>query len=143
MTIVERSALVNYSAEQMFTLINDIAAYPSFMAGCVAAEVLTSSEQFIEARLTLGKGGIEQSFVTRNELLPPEQMIMRLVEGPFSYFEGRWSFQSLADNACKVQLHLEFSFKNPLLGLAVSKWLEDIASRQVESLCQRAEKIYG
>ncbi|MGH1487664.1 MAG: type II toxin-antitoxin system RatA family toxin [Cellvibrionaceae bacterium] len=143
MAKVERSALVAYSAQQMFDLINDIESYPLFMTGCVAAEVISANEKTVEARLTLGKSGIEQSFITRNELIPPSQMIMRLVEGPFSHFEGRWQFDSLQESACKVSLNLEFAFSNPILALSVGKWMQETASQQVDALCQRADVVYG
>lgn len=147
MAKVSRTALVPYSAQQMFDLINDIESYPEFMTGCVAAEVLEKSADVVEARLTLGLAGVQQSFVTRNELLPPEQMKMHLVDGPFSRFEGVWSFSALdkdgADSGCKVGLELEFSFANPLLGMTVGKVIEDIANRQVDALCQRAAKVYA
>ncbi len=143
MAKVARSALVSHSSAKMFDLINDIPSYPLFLSGCVAAEVLSSDETFVEARLTLGKSGIQQSFITRNELLPPEQMIMRLVDGPFSHFEGRWQFESLDEDACKVSLNLEFAFNNPILSMTAGKWLEEIASKQVDSLCQRADEVYN
>ena len=41
---IQRSALVNHSAEQMFDLVNDIEAYPRFMPGCRGARVLEASE---------------------------------------------------------------------------------------------------
>lgn len=143
MATVARSAIVAYSSQQMFELINDIESYPLFLAGCIASEVLSKSDKFVEARLTLGKSGIQQSFVTRNELLPPEKMIMRLQDGPFKSFEGVWQFQALEDNACKVSLDLEFSFKNPILAMTAGKFLEDIANKQVDSLCRRADEIYS
>ena len=150
MPVIKRSALVEYSAQQMFDLVNDIASYPAFMAGCVAAEVLSVAENSIEARLTLGVSGVQQSFVTRNELSPPSRMVMRLVEGPFRHFEGLWSFdvieadgRSGACDACKVSLVLDFAFKNPLLGMAAGRAMEENASRQVDSLCRRADEIYG
>jgi ribosome-associated toxin RatA of RatAB toxin-antitoxin module len=140
---VNRSALVNYSAQQMFDLINDIESYPKFMTGCEAAELISKDENFIEARLTLGKSGIQQSFITRNELRAPEKMIMRLVEGPFSHFEGHWSFDALEKDACKVSLDLEFKFNNPLLSMTMGKILEEVASKQVDALCKRADEIYA
>lgn len=143
MAIVERSALVAYSAQQMFDLINDIESYPLFLDGCVAAEVIAREESSVEARLTLGMSGMQQSFVTRNELLPPEQMIMRLIEGPFIQFEGCWSFKPLDENACKVSLELEFVFNNPILDMSAGKLLKTIANRQVDSLCLRAEHVYS
>ena len=45
MARVNRSALVMYSAEQMFKLVNDVEAYPNFLPGCVEGRVLENSAQ--------------------------------------------------------------------------------------------------
>ncbi len=143
MTIkVLRSALVAYSAQQMFDLVNDIEAYPQYMEGCVGAEVLTRTDTWVEARLDLSKAGIRHSFITRNSLLPPQRMEIRLVRGPFRHLSGGWTFKPLAEDACKVSLELEFEFSNKLLALAANKWFEGVASTLVDALCQRAETVY-
>lgn len=142
MVTISRSALVEYSAQQMFDLINDIAAYPQFMPGCLGADIISQTDEMVEARLTLGKSGIQQSFVTRNVLNPPNVMVMHFVEGPFSVFEGRWQFDELSDSACKVTLHLEFQFSNPILAMTLGSKFERNANRQVDALCERAEQVY-
>ncbi len=142
MVAISRSALVDYSAQKMFDLINDIEAYPQYMTSCLEAVIVEKGDDFVEAQLTLGKSGVQQQLTTRNELRPPELMIMRFVDGPFSSFEGRWQFQPLTDSACKVNLDLEFEFSNPILAMTVGKWFEKIASQQVDALCQRANDIY-
>ena len=142
MVRVERTALVAYSAEQMFDLVNDIEAYPQYMDGCVGAEVLVREHDYVEARLDLKKGGISQSFSTCNRLQPPHLMQMSLKEGPFSHFNGEWRFESLAAQACKVILVLEFEFAQKLVNLAAGKWFEHVASQQVDALCERAKSIY-
>ena len=143
MVAISRSALVEYSAQQMFDLINDIASYPQFMPGCLEADIISQTEEVVEARLTLGKSGFQQSFVTRNILTPPKMMVMHFVEGPFKVFEGRWQFDVLADNACKVSLHLEFEFASRMLGMTLGSRFEKNANRQVDALCERAEVIYA
>lgn len=139
---VERSALVNYSAQQMFDLVNDIEAYPQYMEGCVAAKIIARGEDWLEARLELQKAGVRQSFVTRNQLHAPTQMTMNLVDGPFAYLRGQWRFQPLSDSACKVSFELEFEMTNRLLGMAVGKLFESIGSKQVDALCARARVIH-
>lgn len=140
---IERSALVGYSASQMYALVNDIEAYPQFMDGCVGAEVLRRGENWLEARLDLAKAGVKQSFATRNELSPPHRMTMELLEGPFQYLRGVWEFTPLNEEACKVSFTLNFEMKNRLLGMAVGKLFEVVGNRQVEALCERAKQIYG
>ncbi|WP_049723873.1 type II toxin-antitoxin system RatA family toxin [Gilvimarinus polysaccharolyticus] len=144
---IKRTAEVGYSREQMFALVNDIEAYPEYMDGCQSAVVLARGDDWLEARLTLGLGGISQSFVTRNQLLSPSKMTMELVDGPFRTFSGQWLFEEASVDACtegcRVTLELDFSLKNPLLAMAVNKMFEKIVAAQVQSLCQRALAVYG
>lgn len=133
---------MNYSAQQMFDLINDIEAYPQFMDGCTGARILARGDDWVEARLELSKAGVSQSFVTRNQLQPPLSMTLNLVDGPFKYLRGEWRFSPLGDNACKVSFTLEFELQNRLLGLAVGKLFEAVSNRQVDALCARAKALY-
>ena len=140
---VNRSALVQFSAQQMFDLVNDIEAYPQYMDGCRSAHILRREGDWLEARLELSKAGVAQSFVTRNHLKAPETMTMTLVDGPFRQLQGCWTFKPLGDNACKVSFDLEFEMQNKILGLAAARLLESVASKQVDSLCARAREIYA
>ena len=139
---VENSALVNYSAQQMFDLVNDIEAYPQFMDGCVAATITARGDDWLEARLTLNKAGINQSFITHNQLQPPHTMTMDLVDGPFKYLRGIWRFSPLGETGCKVSFELEFEMQNRLLGMALGKVFETAGSKQVDALCARARVVY-
>ncbi len=139
---VERSALVNHSAERMFKLVNDFESYPEYLPGCVGAELLAREDNWLEARLHLAKAGIRQSFVTHNTLAAPERMHIRLVEGPFRSFEGEWYFKPLSKSACKVSFWLEFEFSNKLVALAATRLFEQVASEQVTALCRRADQLY-
>ena len=55
---IERSALVFYSARQMFELVNDVPRYPEFLPGCAKAEILQQSAHQMVARLQVKKAGI-------------------------------------------------------------------------------------
>ena len=141
--IVNRSALVNYSAQQMFDLVNDIESYPLFMDGCVGAKVLKREGDWLEARLDLSRAGVHQSFITRNHLQAPVKMSMTLVDGPFKRLEGGWTFTPLGENACKVCFELEFEMQSRLVGLAMGKLFETVANNQVDALCGRASQVYA
>ena len=140
---IERSALVTFSAAQMFALVNDVASYPTFMDGCVGAEVLERSDAELVARLDLSKAGINQSFVTRNQLTPPTLMTLTLVDGPFEHLSGEWRFLVLAEDACKVSFTLDFEFKSALIAMVAGQWFESVANQLVDGLVKRAHIIYG
>lgn len=139
---LERSALVHYSAQQMFDVVNDIEAYPQYMDGCVGAKILQRGDDWLEARLELSKAGVSQTFVTRNHLQAPTLMTLSLVDGPFRSLEGAWRFIPLAEDACKVSFSLSFELQNRLLGMAVGKLFESVTNKQVDALCARAKQIY-
>ena len=143
MTIIQRSALLPYSAERLFDLVNDIEAYPRYMDGCVGAQVMHRGAETIEARLDLARGGIAQSFATRNRNQPHHTIELELLEGPFETFCGRWQFQRLGDMACKVSLDLEFTLNNGLLGAAAAKLFESVTGNLVDALGRRARELYG
>ncbi|RTE87397.1 MULTISPECIES: type II toxin-antitoxin system RatA family toxin [Gammaproteobacteria] len=144
---VERSALVHYSCEQMFDLVNDITAYPEFVPGCVGARLLSSNDvhgnQVIEAELSISKAGIQQTFATRNTLHPHHTVDMQLLNGPFKSLQGGWKFEPLSDDACKVILQLDFEFSSKLLHFAFAKVFNEVTSRMVDAFAKRAKQVYG
>lgn len=149
LTTIKRSALVTFSAQQMFDLVNDVASYPEYMDNCVGAEVLEQTQDedtcqgTIVARLDLKKGGISYSFTTCNTLMPPDSISMSLQQGPFKRLSGVWSFKALTDSACKVMLDLEFEFNSLSVGIASSGLFTSVANNLVDALSKRAQEVYG
>ena len=142
MTKVSRSALVPYSAESMFCLVNDVASYPQFMDGCQSVEIIEHTEQLMVASLCLKKAGIEVNLTTENQLIPSLIIEMSLQDGPFSSFKGLWQFKALSDSASKLSLDLEFEFKRRGLGSVAAGMFSGVANNLVDALCRRADEVY-
>jgi ribosome-associated toxin RatA of RatAB toxin-antitoxin module len=140
---VNRSALVPYSAEQMFAVVNDVPRYPEFLPWCKDSEVLSETSDVMIARLTLAKSGLQQDFTTHNELHHPDMIKMDLVNGPFSRLSGEWKFQPLGEDGCRASMHLEFDFSSLLFNMTLAKVFVAAADKMVEAFCERADKIYG
>lgn len=140
---VNRSALVPYSAEQMFAVVNDVPRYPEFLPWCKDSEVLSETSDVMIARLTLAKSGLQQDFTTHNELHHPDMIKMGLVSGPFSRLSGEWKFQPLGEDGCRASMHLEFDFSSLLFNMTLAKVFESAADKMVDAFCERADKIYG
>lgn len=143
MSAVHRSAIVPYSAHQMYSLVADIAAYPRFLPWCGDARILRREQDAVEAAITIAYRGVHKTFVTRNLLQPDEMMEMRLVQGPFRHLHGFWRFGPLEERACKVQLDLEFEVANRLLGAVLTPVFTAIVNQLVEAFHQRAIALYG
>ena len=139
---IQRSALVNHSAEQMFDLVHDIEAYPRFMPGCRGARVLEATEGELVGELLLGAAGVEQRLTTRNALERPHKIAMTLIEGDFTEFSAAWRFEALSEEASKVSLEMRFAFSRALLNAAASSLFSTLANAQVDAVVKRADTIY-
>lgn len=137
---IERSALVGQSAERMFALVNDVAAYPRRFAWCEEAVVQEASGTRMVARLDLGLGALSTWFTTENTLSPPDSIDMQLRDGPFRSLHGRWTFTALEAQACKVSLVLEFEPRSRLMLPALTLGFQGLADRMVNDFVRVAER---
>jgi len=140
---LSRSALLPYPADSIYTLINDVQAYPQYMDGCVGAELISLDADCMIARLDLAKSRFKYSFTTRNTLLPPHSVVMELVDGPFKTFAGEWTIHALSDSACKVTLQLSFTLQSKALALAAKALFNPMADNLVDSVVKRAHQLYS
>ena len=140
---IQRSAVVPYSPEQMFDLVNDVAAYPRFLPWCRSARVLSQGDGWIRARIEMAKGALHRSFTTRNELDAGRRIRIRLEDGPFHRLEGDWHFEPAERGGCRVELDLEFEFAGRMLGAVFGPIFNQIASTLVDSFVRRAHDVYG
>lgn len=139
---VTRSALVSFSAEQMFDLVNDVARYSEFLPGCSGSRVHSASENAMTASVDVSKAGISKTFTTSNELLPGRAILMQLVDGPFKTLKGGWFFTPLDEQACKVELKLEFEFSSKMIEMAFGKVFNELTSNMVSAFTKRAKQVY-
>lgn len=139
---VSRSALVPYTAEQMYVLVKDVEAYPGFLPWCDDAEVHIRQADYIEASLEFHHLGIRKRFRTRNNLRENEFLGVELAGGPFNSLSGGWQFRSFGDAGSKVSLDLSFEFENKATDLVFGRFFENICNTLVDSFTRRAAEIY-
>jgi len=142
MTVIQKSALVKYSAKQMFDLVNDIEAYPQFLPWCSGSRILKRSDGLVEAELSISKGGFKKAFSTRNKIDQGGTITVSLLDGPFSYLEGVWNFMPLREDASKISLDLEFEMSSKLASLAFGAVFNQICNTMVSSFTSRAKQVY-
>jgi ribosome-associated toxin RatA of RatAB toxin-antitoxin module len=142
-THVQKSALVKFSAQQMFELVDNIEAYPEFLPWCSGSRVLSRTDEIVEAELNIAKGGFHKSFATRNKLDNGGRIYMSLLNGPFTSLEGVWDFMPLREDASKISLDLQFEMPGVLAALAFGAVFNQICNTMVSSFTQRAKQVYG
>ena len=144
MSLIKRSALVNYSAAEMYELVNDVDSYAKFLPWCRSSAVLNESDTEMRATVEIAKGVLNKSFTTQNQLTKNSRIEMLLVDGPFRQLSGFWLFEPLkTEGACKVNLELNFEFDNNMMSIAAKPIFTQIANSLVDAFCKRATEVYG
>ncbi len=140
---VNKSVLVGYAPEQMFSLVDAVESYPEFLPWCGGARVSYRDEQKTRATIQIHYRGVKQSFTTENVKQPGRSIWIKLVEGPFKTLDGTWNFMPLADHGCKVELRLHYEFSSRILEKLVGPVFSYIANTLIEAFVRRAENVYA
>ena len=127
----------------MFELVSNINDYSNFLSWCDSSSILNETGNQITASVQINKNGFKQGFTTINTSSPFESIKMELFDGPFDKLSGEWRFESLGDNASKVYLDLEFSFKSRIADMTMSPLFKSIANSQLDAFVERAKHVYG
>ena len=154
MAEIEKSVLVEYSADQMFALVDNVADYPKFLPWCGGTSVTIQDDVIVHAKVKINYHQIQHSFTTENKRYPINKpaankaiqdalIEMSLLDGPFKHLEGYWHFISLCETACKINFRLHYTFSNKILEKLVGPVFHMIANSFVESFIKRADEIYG
>ena len=140
---ISRNALVMYSCQTIFDLVNDIENYPAFLPNCSRATVIEAKGKEVVGTVEIKKGPVCKTFTTRNVLSEYDMITMELVDGPFKHLHGKWCFTKLDENACKVELTLDYEFSSKLVEIAFGGLFKEVANNMVLAFTQRAKQVYG
>lgn len=140
---VRKSVLVPFDSATLFHLVDRVEDYPEFLPWCGGSEVLQRDDAATKARIDIDFRGVRQSFTTLNRKEGIEWMHIELVEGPFRALSGHWHFAPLADDACRVELSLDYSFAGAMLEKLIGPVFEYIANSLLERFVARAEALHA
>jgi len=140
MPIIERTALVPFSAAEMYDLVVDVEAYPQFLPWCAGAQVHSQSDEAQSASVSINAVFSQTEFRTQNQLDPGRQVRMQLEDGPFQHLSGEWRFKPLGDAGCKVCLEVDFEFANAMVRRAIQPVFTRVCDSIVDAFIARAHE---
>lgn len=143
MALVEKTVLIEHSAQQMFELVDRCEDYPAFLPWCSRTELKLRDDTKTVATLYINYHAVKSSFTTENDKEFPTLMKIRLVDGPFRHLEGAWHFRPLAENACKIEFRLHYEFSSKLFEKIIGPVFSHIANTFVDAFVRRAAQVYG
>ena len=139
---VERSAIVAYSCEQLFSLVNDIESYPTFLPYWSSVHIQESSDSEQIVTIELAKGPLKQSFTTRNTWQAPTKIQMELLKGPFSSFQGVWQFKPIPSGGSEVLYVMSFEVQSSWLKPVLEAFFGSLMETMMGAFLEEAARRY-
>jgi len=136
-----------YSAQQMYDLVADVAAYPQFLPWCSAARIRSrraeSDHEVIEADLVISFKVFRERFGSVVTVFPGSKQIdTQYLDGPFKYLKSNWGFVD-TDQGCDVSFFVDFEFRNAILQTVIGVVFNEAMNRIVRAFEARAKELYG
>lgn len=137
-----------YSAEQMYKLVGNVAAYPEFLPWCSAARIRSRDQMgasvVMVADLVVSFKVFRERFSSRVTLHPDDLKIdTEYLDGPFKYLQSTWTFEDVEDGGCKVQFNVDFEFKSRILQGVIGVVFNEAMQRIVRAFEARAGALHG
>jgi ribosome-associated toxin RatA of RatAB toxin-antitoxin module len=138
---MHRSALVPYSADQMFDLIEGVEHYPQFLPWCTRTELIERTDEVVAATVEVGFKGVHVRVTTRNDKRRPEWMAIHMQDGSFRHFVGEWKLLPLGTLGCRIDFTLRYELALHAEKLA-GPVIDHAANQMVDAFVRRAESVY-
>ncbi|GFE66642.1 type II toxin-antitoxin system RatA family toxin [Litoreibacter roseus] len=136
-----------YTAQQMYDLVADVAAYPEFLPWCAAARIRSRDQkehcEVMLADLVIAFKVFRERFGSRVTLFADELKIdTEYLDGPFKYLVSTWRFEDTA-SGCDVSFDVDFEFKSRMLQGVIGLVFNEAMQRVVRAFEKRAVALYG
>lgn len=139
--------LLPYTAQQMYDLVADVAAYPEFLPWCAAARITARTPipggEVMDADLVISFKVFREKFASRVTLWADAHKIdTEYLDGPFRYMKSNWAFRDVPDGV-EVEFFVDFEFKNAVLQGIIGVVFNEAMHRIVRAFEHRAADLYG
>ena len=137
---IHKSAIVLHPAQKMFQLVDSVENYPQFLPWCGSTQIIERDNDKTIASIEINYKGIKQTFTTENTKKQNQEMIIKLIDGPFKSLSGEWMFKNLYKDSCQIELKLEYEFSNVILEKLISPVFNMIANTFIDEFIKEANR---
>ena len=137
---IHKSAIVLHPAQKMFRLVDSVENYPQFLPWCGSTQIIERDNDKTIASIEINYKGIRQTFTTENTKKQNQEMIIKLIDGPFKSLSGEWMFKNLDKDSCQIELKLKYEFSNIILEKLISPVFNMIANTFIDEFIKEANR---
>ena len=140
MNSIKKSAIVFHPVKKMFQLVDMVEHYPQFLPWCGSTQIIERDNNKTIASIEINYKGIRQTFTTENTKKQNQEMIIKLIDGPFKSLSGKWMFKNLDKDSCQIELKLEYEFRNVILEKLISPVFNMITNTFIDEFIKEANR---
>ena len=130
-----------FTDEQLFDMVADVRRYPEFLPWCVAARIVSRTDEELIADLTIGFKMFRETFRSQVSLNRPQHVHVRYLTGPFRYLNNHWRFHPVPGGT-EVDFFVDFEFKSRLLQAVIGTVFNEAVRLMVRAFERRAVILY-
>ena len=143
MTHVSKSALLLYTPEQVFALVEAVERYPEFLPWVVATRIKSDSDTEMVADMMVGFSALREKFTSRVLKDRPRRIAVEYLDGPLKRLSNTWAFADAEDGGCVIHFNVDFTFRSAIFEALAGQYLDRAFRKMVAAFETRAEKLYG
>ena len=132
-----------YTAEQMFALVADVAAYPQFLPWVTAVRVRANSETEMLADVIVGFKSLRETFTSRVVKEHPGHIHVDYVDGPLKHLSNDWRFRDDGKGGVLIDFEVDFAFKNRMFEMLAGQVFDRALRKMTDAFEARAVELYG
>jgi coenzyme Q-binding protein COQ10 len=132
-----------HSAAQMYDLVADIRAYPSFLPWVSAIRMKSDGETEALADMIVGFKSLRETFASRVIKTPKSSIAVEYLDGPMKHLNNVWLFEDLPDGGSIVDFTVDFSFRNPIFEALAGQFFDAALRKMTGAFIERADALYG
>lgn len=135
---------IDYTPEQMFDLVADVARYQEFLPWCIASRInRREGDGVFYADLVVGYKMFRERFSSKVVTERPHVIQIEYLKGPLKNLKNRWQFIRQPDGSCLIDFSVEFEFSNVALQTLANMFFNEVVKRMVGAFEARAQALYG
>jgi coenzyme Q-binding protein COQ10 len=136
-----------YTPEQLFALVGDVEAYPSFVPWITGMRTWNARQDglvsTVDAEAQVGFSFLKEKFATRVRRDAEHLTVdVSLLYGPFKRLSNQWRFTPKGDETT-IEFVIDFAFKSRMLDALLAANLDRAADKLIACFEARAREIHG
>jgi len=132
-----------HSAEQMYSLVADVARYPEFLPWVSAIRIRKDEEDEMLADMIVGFKSLRETFSSRVVKTPHSSIVVDYLDGPMKHLHNAWSFEDVEGGGSIVEFTVDFSFRNRVFEALAGQFFDSALRKMTTAFVERADALYG